>query len=131
MNIRFRAADAVLSARDISAIRRECTLSISEIKERAGRSDWLFEIQVFSGDWPAGRPRVVRLLTEIESGRLPLAVSEQSDSAGEDEPLTLPEARARVQLFREIAIEQHRASQLEAGHIAQPDDYIPAGEDEA
>jgi hypothetical protein len=120
-----------LSSREISAIRRECTLSISEIKERAGRSDWLFEIQVFTGDWPAGKPSLVRLLAEIESGRLPLTVSEHSDTTGEDEPLTVPEARARIQFFREIAIEQQRMSQLESGHIAHPEDYVPPSNDEA
>ncbi|MBL8300188.1 MAG: hypothetical protein JNN30_17760 [Rhodanobacteraceae bacterium] len=131
MSIRFRAASSNLSPAAIAAIRKVCDLSIGDLRTRAARAEWLFEIEVFAGEWPRSKPRLVLLLKDIQNGILPLTVSEYSDTDGEDDPLSIEEAFARVQFFRHIALEQDMLSQLQAGYISTREEYEPPGEDEA
>lgn len=131
MSIRFRASTTHPSPAAIAAIRKVCDLSIGTLRTKAEKAEWLFEIEVFSGEWPRSKPHLVRLLKDIQSGILPLTVSEYSDVDNEDDPLSIEEAFARVQLFRDIALEQDMLSQLEAGYISTREEYVPLGEDEA
>lgn len=130
---RFRASRTELSVAEIGALRAVCGLSLVELRSRAAAGLPLIEIPVFSGEWPASKPRVVALLDGIERGTLPLAAFAVDETArGEDEEsVSVEQARERLREYREIALEQDRQAQLEAGHIASPDEYVPPGEDEA
>ena len=130
-SIRFRAAKQNLVPLDIAAIRRVCDLSISEIQRRALASEWLFEIPIFSGEWPKTKPHLVSLLKAIQVGDLPLLVSDYSDTTNEDELLSITKAFERLQYYREIALEQDMLAQLEMGYISKPEEYEPPNEDEA
>src|SRR5687767_15009485 len=104
-SFRFKASRPSLSTSEVAALRRVSQHSISEIASRAASQESLLDIAVFSGEWPASKPRVVELLQSIEGGTLPLAVYfVESNSHETEEPLTLEQARQRLQFFREIRL---------------------------
>lgn len=135
---RFKPSHQDLSAPQIAAIRRISPHSIAEIRRRAVANESVLDIAVFSGEWPASKAQVMALLHGIEAGTLPLAVFDAAISAGApaqdsspEQPLTVAQARQRLQVLRDIALEQDMHAQLEAGHIASPEEYTPLPEDEA
>ncbi|EJE53094.1 hypothetical protein PMI14_02168 [Acidovorax sp. CF316] len=135
---RFKPSHQDLSAPQIAAIRRISPHSIAEIRRRAVANESVLDIPVFSGEWPASKAQVMALLHGIEAGTLPLAVFDAAISAGApaqdsspEQPLTVAQARQRLQVLRDIALEQDMHAQLEAGHIASPEEYTPLPEDEA
>lgn len=125
---RFKPSHPGLSAPQIAAIRRISPHSIAEIRRRAVASESVLDIPVFSGEWPASKAQVVALLHSIETGQMPLAV--YAARGFEEEHLGVAKARQRLQLLRDIALEQDMHAQLEAGHIASPGEYTPLPEDE-
>lgn len=133
MSFRFKSSKRQLNAAEIGALRKVCGLSITEVQRRAAADLALFDIPVFSGDWPNAKPRLVSLLAAIEQGSLPLRalLLEESSGPPTEEELTVPQARERLQTFREIALEQDLHQQLESGHIASPGEYVPPPENEA
>lgn len=133
MSFRFKSSKRHLNAAEISALRKVCGLSIAEMQRRAAADLELFDIPVFSGDWPMSKPRLVSLLGAIEEGSLPLRalLLEETSGSVTEEPLTIAQARERVQYFRDIALEQDMHRQLEAGHISSPGEYTPPPENEA
>lgn len=127
MSFRFKSSQRHLNAAEISALRKLCDLSAAEIRRRAAAELALFDIPVFSGDWPRSMPRLISLLDAIEEGALPLRASLLEETSGSvaEEALTVAQARERVRYFRDIALEQDRHRQLEAGHLSSPDEYVP------
>jgi hypothetical protein len=133
-SFRFKASRVVLSASDLSALRKVCAHGISEIQRRAKAQESLLDVPILSGDWPTAKATVVALLRGIEQGKLPLRVFEvDKNMAGTlcEEPLTDGQAKQRLQRIREIVLEQDRRAQLEEGHISSPEQYVPLPEDEA
>jgi hypothetical protein len=106
--------------------------SISEITRRAAAQESLLDIAVFSGEWPASKPRILEVLQSIEGGTLPLATYfVEANSHETEEPLTVEQARQRLQFFREIRLQQDVQAQLRDGHISSPEQYTPLPENEA
>jgi hypothetical protein len=101
------------------------------ITPRAAASEWLFEIPIFSSEWPMNKSRLVTLLKGIEAGQLALIVSEYSEGLEKDKPLSVAQAFERLRFFRAIALEQDMLAQLEMGYISKPEEYEPPGDDEA
>lgn len=126
---RFKPSHPDLSAREIADLRRISQHSIGEIRRRAAAGESVLDIAVCSGDWPASKAQVVALLQGIETGRMPLAV--YAAHGAEEEHLGVAKARQRLQLLRDIALEQDMQAQLEAGHIGSPEEYTPLPDDEA
>jgi hypothetical protein len=130
---RFKSSLPTLSAPQIAALRRISPHSVAEIQRKAASDESLLDIPVFTGEWPAGKARVVALLAQIEQGALPLSVhlAQGDGQHAEGEALTIGQARQQLQFFRAIALEQDMQAQLEAGHIAAPEEYEPLPEDQA
>lgn len=133
-SFRFKASHPGLAAKEIAALRRICTHSILEIQRKASSREPVLDIPVFSGDWPAGKLKIVALLDGIETGRIPLTVhlaNVYADSQESEEQFTVERARRHLGFLREIALQQDMQAQLEEGYIASPDEYVPLPEDEA
>ncbi len=130
-SIRFRAGKKQLLPSELAAIRRASNLSISEIQRKALIAEWLFEIPIFSGEWPNSKPQLVNLLKAIQAGSLPLLVFEYSETTLEEQALSITQAFQRLQYFRDIALEQDMRTQLEMGYISSPEEYVAPSENEA
>lgn len=130
---RFRASRGV-TAKEVALLRPICGHSIAEIQRRAVAQESLLDVPVLTGDWPAGKGKLIAILRDIESGVLPLSVSSVDvleDGRELDELLSVAEAFQRLQQLRELSLEQDMLSQLEAGHISSREEYVPAPDDEA
>lgn len=132
-SFRFKSSERVLSAQIIHALRQFTVLGISELKARAASGQPLLEYPIFDNDWQDSKRTMMRLLAHIESGKLPLEIYEYNEVAGyspEEELLSRGRFKERLQMLREIALEQDMAQQLELGYIESPEDYEPLDVDE-
>lgn len=126
--LRFRLTDVPLSAALISQLRKLAALSIAEIRNRVTIGAPLIELKAFSKTWHEDRTKLLEIARRIESGELPLSVTEVfSDQSEVSVSSTM--LRNLISHFREIELQTQADTMLELGEIDDPSQFEPYDDD--
>ena len=125
--LRFRSTDTQISASLIAHFRSLTKLSIAEIRTRAADSQPLIEITPFRNDWDESRHLLVQLSREIDSGAVPLSVTEVVNDL--ESPVSPEMLRNLIQTYRGIETDDQMHTELELGEISDPSEFEACDED--
>ncbi len=126
--LRFRVTNASPTASLISQLRRLTAFSISDIRDRVATGRPLIELTPFRNTWREDRAKLVDLANRIETGELPLAVTEVYDDETES-PISPIMLRNLIAHFRDIELQTQRDTMLEIGEIEDPSQFQPYDDD--
>ena len=115
-------------AAQVAELRGLCALDINTIRDAAATRTSIRDIEVFGEHWEDERRFLAALWRVYSRGNAAFEVQEQRPDGSFD--IVSPEDLAsRLEHYREIELEQQMLSDLECGHIDQPEAFEPHDDD--
>lgn len=101
---------------------------VVSLRGKAQEQTALAEIPILSGPWEDNRVTLARLLRIVTDQPGVFDVLEISEE-GDGESLSPEDFRRRLKQLRQIELQTQRDVDLERGHIARREDFVPHDED--
>ena len=120
---------SLLTAKQISILRRLSTFGISDIRNAASTQTSIRDVAIFEGQWESERLFLAELSLEYSSNVEPPFFVKEADENGHSEALSPQTFEDRLKFWRRIELEQQMFSDLENGFILSREEFVPHDEE--